>query len=85
VTTYKRRAHTRTVNGRTVQVRASGGASASPTRTYRKSTWVGATGTGVLLGGGKFAAVGLPNAGGVIGTIGMALIGVAAVMRACSR
>jgi hypothetical protein len=98
VSTYRRQAHTRTVNGRVIQVRASKEISkrgsrdrqaadarqadpdAAPAKTYRRSTWVGATGAGLLLGGGRMMAV-LPNAGAVVGVVGIVLVLVAVVVR----
>jgi len=101
MSTFTRRAHVRTVNGRTVHVREStvsrrgrdlqaqdardADPATPPKKTYRRSTWVAATGVGVLMGGGKFATAGLPNAGGVIGLIGLVLLLVAAVMRVFRR
>ena len=90
MSTYTRRAHTRTVNGRTIQVRASTvsrrpkvEAAAAPK--YRRSTWVGTTGIGVLMGGGKAVTAGFPTMGGVVGLIGLVLVLVAGVMRMLKR
>jgi len=97
MSTHTRRAHTRVVNGRTIQVRESRpvtrtvkGATVTTSswtakKRYRRSTWVAATGIGMMVGAGKMINIGggSPMAKVAV-AIGLVLLVVAGVMRLVS-